>query len=98
MKLANKDKVLKDDRIFVLRLKDLEKPITAIGMVDKALFNGGNSLHARLDVQSGFWVCNYDHGQLPEALRGTWTSYHQLLVDVQAYLNKRNIEIVEVIA
>lgn len=97
MKLANKDKVKKDDRIFVLKIIDGEKPLTSLGMVDKSLFTGGNNLHAKLDIQSGFWSCYYDHGRLPEPISGTWTSYDRLLFDVEAYLRKRNIEIAEVI-
>lgn len=95
--IAKKDKLKKDDRIFMLRVIDGEKPLSSIGMVDKTLFTGGNTLHARYNVQSGWWDCYYDHGRVPEPLAGTWTSYDKLLFDVEAYLRKRNIEIYQVL-
>jgi hypothetical protein len=97
MKLHNRDKLKKDDRVLVLKIIDGERPLTSLGMVDKSLFTGGNNLHAVADPQSGFWRCYYDHGKVPEALSGTWTSYERLLFDVEAYLRKRNIEIEKVI-
>lgn len=95
--MNNKDKIKKDDRVFVLKVIDGTKPLSSFGMVDKTLFSGGNNLHARLNVQTGWWSCCYDHGRLPEPLSGNWTSYERLLFDVEAYLRKRNIEIAQVI-
>jgi hypothetical protein len=97
MKLANKDKLKKNDRIFVLKVIDGEKPLSSIGMVDKTLLTGGNAMHARHDPQTGYWTCSYEHGAIPEAISGRWMSYQQLLFDVEAYLKKRNIEIEKVI-
>lgn len=95
--MISKDKLKKDDRILVLKVIDGEKPLSSIGMVDKTLFTGGNRLHARYTVQTGWWNCYYDHGKIPEAISGTWTSFDKLHFDVQAYMKKRNIAIEQVL-
>lgn len=95
--IHNRDKLKKDDRVLVLKIIDGEKPLSSIGMVDKSLFTGGNNLHAKFDTQQGMWYCAYDRGAVPEAISSKWTSYSQLLFDVEAYLKKRNVEIEKVI-
>ena len=97
MKLANKDKLKKDDRILEIGIKDGEKPLSSIGLVDKRLFQGGNKLHAYYVPQFGQWKLRYEVGAIPPALDASWTSFEGLLYEVKRYLATRNLEVTQVL-
>lgn len=67
------------------------------GMTDPELFTGDNKLHAIMDIQSTLWYLKYEHGVLPPALTGRWTSFPRLIAYVNEYYNKRNVDVIEVI-
>lgn len=97
MKLANKDKLKKDDRILEIKVVDGEQPLSSIGTMDKRLFQGGNKLHARYNPMTGFWNLAYEIGSLPPTLQDSWLSFDKLLVDTERYLKTRNLEIAQVL-
>ena len=97
MKLANKDKLKKDDRILEIKVIDGEAPLSSIGTMDKRLFQGGNRLHARYQPMTGFWKLSYEIGSLPPVLDDAWMSFDKLLVDTARYLKTRNLEISQVL-
>lgn len=97
MKLANKDKLKKDDRILVVKVIDEKKPLNSIGLVDKRLFKGGNNIHAFFNPQTGFWKLRYEIGNLPGGLVNQWTTFDDLLAATKKYLNKRNLYIEQVL-
>jgi hypothetical protein len=97
MKLANKDKLKKDDRILEVKVLDGEKPLSSIGMVDKRIFQGGNKLHAFYNPMTGFWKLRYEVGVIPGKLMNNWLSFDQLLADTDKYLRSRNMYISEVL-
>jgi len=97
MKLANKDKLKKDDRILEIKVIDDKKPLSSIGLVDKRLFKGGNTLHAFFNPQTGFWRVRYDVGTIPQPLDNSWNNFDQLLTDVNKYFSERNLYIDKVL-
>lgn len=97
MKLANKDKIKKDDRVLDVQIIDGEKPLSSIGQMDKRLFRGGNALHAKYNPMTGFWKLNYEVGDIPAALKNSWTSFEQLLDDTDKYLRTRNLYVAKVL-
>lgn len=85
------------DRILVLAPMEGKFVKSGTGIVDKQLFTGGNNLHAIMDNASCLWILKYDHGALPPVLKQKWTSFSKLYAFVEDYMNKRNIQIKEVI-
>lgn len=66
------------------------------GMLDRSLFTGGNTLHAKMDTQTCLWYLEYEMGGLPMPLRQKYTGYAPLLKHVTEYLKSRNAHITEV--
>lgn len=97
MKLANKDKLKKDDRILEVKTIDGKLPLSSIGKVDKRIFQGGNKLHAFYHPLTGFWKLRYEVGELPQGLQNQWLSFEQLVTDTDRYLRKRNLYIEQVL-
>lgn len=88
----------KTDRKIVLKAIDGTKPKNAFGIIDPRLLTGENGLHAIMNTENCHWYLKYEHGALPESLRGkTWTKFTTLMVEVHRHFNARNIEVVEVI-
>lgn len=48
--------------------------------------DNGNKIHFKKTDPYGFWVVNYNKGQLPKQLKGVYTSYNAAWKHVQAYL------------
>ncbi len=46
----------------------------------------GNKIHIEQFDPYGFWRVHYDKGQVPEKLRGHYTSFDRAMVDVKSYL------------
>jgi hypothetical protein len=94
----NSTKMKSADRILKLRpMEGYDPKAGSNSMVDATLFTGGNDLHAVRDPVTCHWSLRYDHGVIPGALRGTYTSFSKLHDAVRLYFHKRNIEIKEVI-
>jgi hypothetical protein len=53
---------------------------------------GKNTLHARRDDPYGFWTMHFERGEVPDELKGTYTSFDQCWKRIQIYLNKKNID------
>ena len=97
MKLANRDKLKKDDRILVVKLLDGELPLSSIGKVDKRIFQGGNNLHGFYNPQTGLWRLRYEKGDLPHKLQDAWPSFELLYAAADKYLRTRNLYIEQVL-
>lgn len=90
------DKMRSDDRILVLSIQEGKSAKGSTGLLDTRLFSGDNQLHAVKDPTTCFWYLKYDKGGVPEALKGRYTAFKDLLKFAQAYFNERNIDIKEV--
>lgn len=66
------------------------------GLVDRNLFTGDNTLHAKMDTQTCLWRLEYDKGSLPKPLKTKFTGWVPLINYVTAYMDKRNVDIVEI--
>ncbi len=91
------EKMRKDDRVLVLKVKDGKSAISSTGNVDNRLFTGENRLHAIRGPKNALWTLRYDVGVVPPVLKQKFTSFDALLAFCKTYFNKRNIEITEVI-
>lgn len=91
-------KMKSNDRIFVLEKMEGKDAVSTKGLVDNRLFTGENKLHAKLDPTNSQWYLQYDSGLVPEALRDNrWTSFGKMKEYVEAYFNKRNIRIKQIV-
>jgi hypothetical protein len=97
VKLANRDKLKKDDRILIVKLIDGELPLSSIGKVDKRLFQGGNHLHAFYSSHTGLWKLRYEKGDLPFKLQDAWPTFDTLYAATDKYLRTRNLYIEQVL-
>lgn len=97
MAISPESKMRSPDRILVLSVIDGKKPLDSIGNSDKRLFTGENKLHAVMDTQTTLWALKYDMGAVPQPLRCSFTSFKSLRQHTEAYFNKRNVEIKEVL-
>ena len=88
-------KMRKEDRILVIEPID-GKPKSTWGNTDPRLFHG-NDLHAIHGTEDNLWRLKYDFGILPEPLKQKFTSFSKLKNYVEAYYNRRNIVIKEVL-
>ena len=86
-----------NDIIIELQAMEGKATLDSMGLVDQRLFTGENKLHAKMDIQSCLWRCEYDNGMLPQPLKQRFTSFNRLLSFVSDYYKRRNIEIVKVI-
>lgn len=84
-------------RTLVLALIDGKKPISSTGNVDHRLFNGENNLRVILEQGTNLWSFKYDYGNVPEPLRQKFTRFDFAKTFAEAYFDKRNIKIVDVI-
>lgn len=84
----------KTDRIIKLEKYDPKQKDT--GLIDPAVFNGGNNLHAVMDPATLFWSFRYEHGHVPPALRGRFTSFNVAMIQADTYFKTKNIKITEV--
>lgn len=98
MAVSPESRMKSPDRVLVLKVKDGMKPMSTTGAADPRLFTGENKLHAILDEQLGLWRMKYDMGVVPEPLKGSFTNFQALKKFAEAYYDKRNIEIVEVLS
>lgn len=85
------------DRILKLKPKEGEKPLSSTGLVDPRLFTGENTLHVVRDSVNLLWYFQYDMGGLPEPLKGRFTTFEKAFKHAKDYLDRRNINIEEVI-
>lgn len=83
------------ERILSLSLIDDKAPVSSTGLVDRRLFKGEQKLIAVQDPKVSLWTLKYSKGILPEALKGTFTSFKALLKFSEGYFNRRNIRISE---
>ncbi len=90
-------KMRKDDRVLVLQPKEGLKVKDVSGKVDSRLFTGENRLHAILGPRGTLWSLKYDRGAVPGPLQQKFTTFQTLYDFVKKYLERRNIEITEVI-
>lgn len=83
---------------IVFKLKPREGlQLNTSGIVDRRLFLGGNSLHAKMNKQTCLWRCEYEMGELPPQLKGQFTSFNKIYDAIRVYFDKRNIDIIETI-
>lgn len=83
------------DRIFVLKPRADVK--SSSGLLDKGLFDGKNRLHAKMDPQNCLWSLNYDRGIVPPVFKQQFTSFGKAEEFIRGYMERRNIDITEVI-
>lgn len=89
----------KTDIILVLKPIEGKFTLSSAGLVDKRLFDkeNANRLHLKMDPSSSLWSFCYDLGTLPPGLKGQYTSSTRAFNHAKYYLDKRNIEITEVL-
>ena len=81
-----------DDRVFSFKVKPNFKKGTS--MVDPRLAEGKNRLHAYQDGATCLWFLQYDHGNLPEPLRGQrYTRFESLEQAVRTYYGNRGYDV-----
>ncbi|SRR6266576_4976810 len=81
---------------IILKLIDGEKAKTSTGLIDRRLFTGEHTLHARMDSH-GLWYLDYKFGILPAPLKQRFTNWNKLHNYIKDYFANRNIEIKEII-
>jgi len=96
---AKNTKMLASDRVFILEKIDPHAPDDDSGVVDKRILTGANKMHAIRDESSfNLWYFKYDHGIVPEALKGQrFTKFDIAKAFLEKYFATRNIRIKEVI-
>jgi hypothetical protein len=52
--------------------------------------SNGNKINVTQTGPYGFWVVSYNKGQLPEEMRGHYTSYTQAEIAVNQYLQNKS--------
>lgn len=57
-----------------------------LGSKRSLTLENGNTIHFERTDPYGFWYVHYDKGQMPEKLRGAYTSYDRARADVDSYL------------
>ncbi len=95
--VPNTDKMKSSNRELKLKVMDDKAPVSSIGLLDKRLFKGDNSLWAVLDPHYGFWSFRFTHGQVPIELQNNWTTFQNALKDAKTYFAGRNVEIYEIV-
>lgn len=95
-RISGESKMRTPDRVLKLEIIDGTKPKTTLGTIDPALFNGNNRLHAVMDLETSLWSMKYDNGNIPEVLKGQFTSFNRLKEHAEKYFRNRNIRITEV--
>lgn len=90
------ERVWKDKRTLVLEAIPGMEVKSNQGLVNKKLFEGGKNLVAIKDPQYNTWQFRYEHGTLPEPLKGSFTSFPKLLKHAQAYFERRGLKVTKV--
>lgn len=65
---------------------DSERDISRQRSID---LENGNKINITQTDPFGFWTISYNKGQLPDHMRGQYTSYHQAELAVQQYLQTK---------
>lgn len=86
--------MISNDRILVLEKID---PKGKTDMIDPAVFEGKNALHALMDPQTCLWTFKYEHGTIPAPLRMKFTNFKTLKVAADKYFGEKNIKITQVL-
>lgn len=55
----------------------------------------GQKIHIKSTNPYGLWKINFNKGQLPDKLKGEYTSYEYALRDVTLYLNQKERKLVK---
>lgn len=83
----------KSDRVFVLETT----PNFIKSKVDTRLVDGNNRLHAVKNPQISMWSLKLDHGELPESLKSSFTSFTSAQRHVEQYFIKRGVKVTEIL-
>lgn len=86
--------MINSDRILVLEKVD---PKGKTDMIDPAVFEGKNSLHAVMDPSTCMWTMKYEHGSIPAPLRQKFTNFATLKIAAAKYFSEKNIKIAKVL-
>lgn len=62
----------------------------------KVSLSNGNALWVRRHDPYGLWTIHYEHGQLPERFRGSYTLFDNALADIKIYLSDKEHTITDV--
>ena len=54
--------------------------------IRKVTLSNGSSLTLKREDPYGFWSVHYEKGQVPERLKGLYTSPHEAMKDITNYL------------
>jgi hypothetical protein len=76
-----------------------KKAKDSLGIIDPNLFKPGpdsNKLHAVMNPDTCLWTMKYEKGDIPPALKGTFTGFRVLKKHVDNYFTHRNIVVKEV--
>lgn len=79
-----------------LVLKQGESPKSSQGLIDTRLFTGENKLHIVRDKVNNLWSFKYDHGGLPEHLKGRFTRFEDAYKHAEKYFGNRDVKIEKV--
>lgn len=63
---------------------------------NRSLDYGNNKIHIRCTDPFGFWHLSLDKGQLPEHLKGSYTTFDNARVAAEAYLAEKGKTVKEV--
>lgn len=94
---VDNSKMRATDRVIKLRPIDGEKVRDSAGMVDPGLWSGSNNLHAIQEEDTNLWYLKYENGGIPSPLKQKWTSFKDLMREVERYYQKRGLKVHEVI-
>lgn len=89
------EKMHSPTRELVLKVKEGTHAKGGNGMLDPGLFKGTNKLFAKMD-DTGLWVFKFERGTLPPPLQQRFTSINKAVKFATEYLEKRNIDVIEV--
>lgn len=54
---------------------------------------GGNKINVKREDPFGFWTISWERGQLPDYLKGQYTSFEEARKAVEAYLAQKNKQV-----
>lgn len=94
---SGESKMRSPDRILLLELMEGKTGKTALGAIDPSLFKeDGNRLHCVMNPETCLWTFHYEKGNVPPALKGTWTGFRAAKKYAENYFHHRNVKITEV--
>lgn len=85
----------KTDRILLLEKENPKDKDN--GIIDPAVFEGKNNLHAVQDPTTGLWNFKYERGGLPPNLKNKFTSFRAAYIQAESYFKTKKIKITKVI-